>query len=61
MTFPNVVVCGHQAFFTEEALTEIAECTLSNLEEWIQTKTSKNSLTKDLKLRRRESLPVRAI
>ncbi|KAK2675764.1 D-isomer specific 2-hydroxyacid dehydrogenase, NAD-binding domain [Fusarium oxysporum f. sp. vasinfectum] len=61
MTFPNVVVCGHQAFFTEEALTEIAECTLSNLEEWIETKTSKNSLTKDLKLRRRESLPVRAI
>jgi D-lactate dehydrogenase len=61
MTFPNVVVCGHQAFFTEEALTEIAECTINNLEEWITNKTSKNSLTKDLKMRRRDSLPVRAI
>ncbi|KAH6895628.1 hypothetical protein B0T10DRAFT_222433 [Thelonectria olida] len=61
MTFPNVVVCGHQAFFTEEALTEIAECTLSNLVEFIERRTSKNSLTRDLKLRRRDSLPVRAI
>ncbi|KAI5463695.1 hypothetical protein BGZ63DRAFT_352124 [Mariannaea sp. PMI_226] len=61
MTFPNVVVCGHQAFFTEEALTEIAECTLNNLEDWIAHRTSKNSLTRDLKLRRRDSLPVRAI
>lgn len=61
MTFPNVVVCGHQAFFTEEALTEIAECTLANLEEFMEHHTSKNSLTKDLKLRRRDSLPVRAI
>ncbi|KAJ4149263.1 hypothetical protein NW754_000702 [Fusarium falciforme] len=61
MTFPNVVVCGHQAFFTEEALTEIAECTINNLEDWITHKTSKNSLTKDLKIRRRDSLPVRAI
>ncbi|KAM0432942.1 hypothetical protein ACHAPT_004647 [Fusarium lateritium] len=61
MTFPNVVVCGHQAFFTEEALTEIAECTINNLEDWMDHKTSKNSLTKDLKMRRRDSLPVRAI
>ncbi|CAM1511774.1 Fc.00g092870.m01.CDS01 [Cosmosporella sp. VM-42] len=61
MTFPNVLVCGHQAFFTEEALTEIAECTLRNLEEFMVHKTSKNSLTKDLKIRRRDSLPVRNI
>lgn len=61
MTFPNVVICGHQAFFTEEALTEIAECTLNNLKEFMVHKTSKNSLTKDLKIRRRDSLPVRAI
>lgn len=31
MTFPNVLVTGHQAFFTREALKKIAEVTLSNL------------------------------
>jgi D-lactate dehydrogenase len=31
LTFPNVVVTGHQAFFTENALTEIANTTLSNV------------------------------
>jgi D-lactate dehydrogenase len=29
--FPNVVLTGHQAFFTEEAMTAIAETTISNL------------------------------
>ncbi len=31
LTFPNVLVTGHQAFFTIEALTQIAETTLANL------------------------------
>lgn len=31
LTFPNVLVTGHQAFFTREALRSIAETTLSNL------------------------------
>ncbi len=31
MTFPNVVVTGHQAFFTREALTTIARITLDNI------------------------------
>jgi D-lactate dehydrogenase len=31
LTFPNVVVTGHQAFFTAEALEHIAETTLANL------------------------------
>jgi D-lactate dehydrogenase len=31
LTFPNVVITGHQAFFTEEALTAIAETTLGNV------------------------------
>jgi D-lactate dehydrogenase len=31
MTFPNVIVTGHQAFFTREALKKIAEVTLSNI------------------------------
>jgi D-lactate dehydrogenase len=34
LTFPNVLITGHQAFFTREALTQIAEVTLGNLTEW---------------------------
>jgi D-lactate dehydrogenase len=30
-TFPNVIITGHQAFFTEEALSKIAETTESNI------------------------------
>lgn len=29
-SFPNVVVTSHQAFFTKEALAQIAQCTLEN-------------------------------
>ena len=31
LTFPNVLVTGHQAFFTDTALTNIAETTLNNV------------------------------
>lgn len=31
MTFPNVVLTSHQAFLTEEALTNIAQTTLENI------------------------------
>lgn len=31
LTFPNVIVTGHQGFFTEEALTRIAETTVDSL------------------------------
>jgi D-lactate dehydrogenase len=31
LTFPNVLVTGHQGFFTKEALSEIAAITLDNL------------------------------
>ena len=31
LTFPNVLVTGHQAFLTEEALTAIAETTLGSI------------------------------
>ncbi|HLS94065.1 MAG TPA: 2-hydroxyacid dehydrogenase [Sphingobacterium sp.] len=33
MSFPNVLITAHQAFFTEEALTQIARITLQNLQE----------------------------
>ncbi len=31
MTFPNVLVTGHQGFFTQEALAAIAETTIANV------------------------------
>jgi D-lactate dehydrogenase len=31
LTFPNVLMTGHQAFFTKEALTNIAETTIANI------------------------------
>ncbi len=31
LTFPNVIITGHQAFFTREAMTSIAETTIANL------------------------------
>jgi D-lactate dehydrogenase len=31
MSFPNVLVTAHQAFFTEEAMNQIAETTFQNL------------------------------
>ncbi|MCK5639843.1 MAG: 2-hydroxyacid dehydrogenase [Gammaproteobacteria bacterium] len=32
LTFPNVLVTGHQGYFTQEALDNIAETTLSNID-----------------------------
>lgn len=31
LTFPNVLITGHQGFFTEEALQNIAETTIANI------------------------------
>ncbi|MFU8804696.1 MAG: 2-hydroxyacid dehydrogenase [Bradymonadaceae bacterium] len=31
LTFPNVVITGHQGFFTTEAVTNIAETTIANI------------------------------
>lgn len=45
MTFPNVLVTGHQAFFTQEALEAIARTTLENLRAIEQTGASENELT----------------
>lgn len=39
MSFNNVVVTSHQAFLTNEALTNIADTTLENLEEFEQGKS----------------------
>lgn len=37
LTFPNVLITGHQAFFTVEALTAIAETTLANVDAFLAT------------------------
>lgn len=37
LTFPNVLITGHQAFFTEEALAAIAETTIQNICEFFAT------------------------
>lgn len=37
-TFPNVLITGHQAFFTEEALTAIARTTFENLKHFAEAK-----------------------
>ena len=34
LTFPNVLVTGHQAFLTEEALASIAETTMTNISDF---------------------------
>lgn len=34
LTFPNVLVTAHQAFFTQEALTNIAETTIKNISDF---------------------------
>lgn len=36
LTFPNVIVTSHQAFFTHEALLNIATTTLKNVEEFFK-------------------------
>lgn len=36
LSFPNVIVTSHQGFFTEEALTAIAETTLGNAEAYLK-------------------------
>ncbi len=36
MSFPNVLITAHQAFFTDEALAEIATTTLNNIQNLIE-------------------------
>lgn len=45
VTFPNVLITGHQAFFTQEALQRIAETTLQNIAEYEKGMPCKNQVT----------------
>lgn len=44
LTFPDVLITGHQAFFTAEALANIAQTTLANLSEFEATGTCANAV-----------------
>lgn len=44
LTFPNVLVTGHQAYFTQEALSHIAETTRDNIQALIDEKELVNEI-----------------
>jgi D-lactate dehydrogenase len=44
ISFPNVLITSHQAFLTQEALTEIAQTVLQNIEDFKQGKELKNQV-----------------
>lgn len=47
LTFPNVLITGHQAFFTREALLAIAETTLSNISDYENGGTCINQISSE--------------
>jgi D-lactate dehydrogenase len=44
LTFPNVIITGHQAFFTREALQNIARTTVDNITQFENGQTVENQL-----------------
>jgi D-lactate dehydrogenase len=44
LTFPNVLITGHQAFFTTEALEAIARITIANITAFAEGHESGNEL-----------------
>jgi len=44
MTFPNVLITSHQAFFTREALKSIAETTLQNISDFFSDNVLENEI-----------------
>ena len=47
LSFPNVIVTGHQAFFTREAITTICQTTIDSLSEFAAGRTLSNELRLD--------------
>ena len=45
LTFPNVLITGHQAFFTREAVQNIAEATLGNITAFERGEPLANAVT----------------
>lgn len=44
LTFPNVLITAHQAFFTREALSDIADATIRNLNDFQSGVCNRNTL-----------------
>jgi len=42
ITFPNVLITSHQAFFTDNAMTNIADTTVHNIRQFLQAETLEN-------------------
>lgn len=42
MTFRNVLICSHQAYFTRDAVGQIVETTARNVEDYLDGRTSEN-------------------
>ncbi len=47
LTFPNVLITGHQAFFTREALEAIADTTLSNIKDFEEGRECVNQISEE--------------
>jgi len=48
LTFPNVLITGHQGFFTEEAMQNIAETTLANVRAFETGEGPLHAVTSDM-------------
>ena len=48
ITFPNVLITSHQAFFTTDALTQIAETTIQNISDFEKGISSKNEINAEM-------------
>ncbi len=48
LTFPNVLITGHQAFFTQEAVNNIVDVTLANITEFERDQQCQNDVLKSL-------------
>ena len=44
LSFPNVIVTGHQAFFTEEAVTTICQTTINSVSEFAEGRPLSNEI-----------------
>lgn len=47
LTFPNVLITGHQAFFTETALKNIADTTIANITDFEAARPCPNAVSVD--------------
>jgi D-lactate dehydrogenase len=57
LTFPNVLITGHQAFFTEEALNKIAETTIANISSFAKTGRAEHEVSVEKIVRNDVSAP----